>query len=124
MCITARRLAIWAQYHEALESLEMAAKLRRPIVPVSCHHNAHMYYVLLNSLGTRTSVIDGLKEQGISAVFHYVPLHASQAGQKFGRVHGVMENTVTLADRLLRLPLWLGVEEDVKNITASLSALV
>lgn len=122
--ITARRLAIWEQYHGVLESLEVASKLRRPVVPANCHHNAHMYYVLLDSLRARTNVIDGLKEQGINAVFHYVPLHSSPAGQKFGRVHGAMENTETLADRLLRLPMWLGVEGEVKKIAASLSALL
>jgi len=122
--ITARRLAIWEQYHEALESLEVAGKLRRPIVPLNCQHNAHMYYVLLDSLETRMRVINGLKQQGINTVFHYVPLHASPAGQKFGRVNGAMDNTVALADRLLRLPLWLGVEGEVKQIAASLLALL
>lgn len=122
--ITARRVAIWGQYHEALEPMEAAGKLRRPIVPVNCQHNAHMYYVLLDSLGTRTSVIDGLRRQGIDAVFHYVPLHSASAGQKFGRASGLMTNTEAFSEQLLRLPLWLGVEGEVKKITVSLSALL
>lgn len=122
--ITARRLAIWELYHEALESLEAAGKLRRPIIPLDCQHNAHMYYVLLDSLGMRTSLIDGLKQQGINSVFHYVPLHSASAGQKFGRTSGLMTNTTALSDQLLRLPLWLGVEREVKKITANLLALL
>ena len=122
--ITARRLAIWEQYHKALESLEVSCKLSRQITPLHCQHNAHMYYVLLDSLGTRMSVIEGLKQQGINSVFHYVPLHASPAGQRFGRVNGLMENTERLADRLLRLPLWLGMEDHVKIVSAELSALL
>jgi len=118
--ITTRRLAIWGQYHAALELLEVAGKLRRPIVPLTCQHNAHMYYVLLDSLETRTRVIDGLKDLGINTVFHYVPLHSASAGQKFGRTCGLMTNTEVLSEQLLRLPLWLGVEGEVKNITASL----
>jgi dTDP-4-amino-4,6-dideoxygalactose transaminase len=122
--ITARRLAIWERYHEALESLEVAGKLRRPIIPLNCQHNAHMYYVLLDSLGTRTSVIDGLRREGINTVVHYVPLHSASAGQKFGRPSGLMTNTEILSDQLLRLPLWLGVEGEINKITASLLALL
>jgi dTDP-4-amino-4,6-dideoxygalactose transaminase len=120
--ITARRLAIWDRYHEALAGLELAGKLRRPIVPLNCQQNAHMYYILLDSLITRTMVIDRLKQQGIGAVFHYIPLHASPAGLKFGRVSGELEITEMLAERLLRLPLWLGVEEEMETVTANLSA--
>jgi dTDP-4-amino-4,6-dideoxygalactose transaminase len=119
--ITTRRLAIWAQYHEALESLEAAGKLRRPIIPLVCQHNAHMYYVLLDSLGTRTRVIEGLHRQGVNSVFHYVPLHASPAGKKYGRVNGKMVETERLSDRLLRLPLWLGGVEYPDTVSALLA---
>ena len=122
--ITDRRLDIWGQYHERLESLEAAGKLRRPLIPSHCQHNAHMYYILLDSLETRTRIIDGLKQQGIHTVFHYNPLHTAPAGQKFGRTSGLMTYTEALSDRLLRLPLWLGVEDEVKKISAGLSALL
>lgn len=109
--ITASRLDIWGKYHEVLVSLEVAGKLRRPIVPLHCVHNAHMYYVLLDSLAIRTRVIDGLKQQGINSVFHYVPLHSSPAGKRYARTHGDLTNTEYLSDRLLRLPLWVGLSE-------------
>jgi dTDP-4-amino-4,6-dideoxygalactose transaminase len=121
--ITHRRLNIWEQYHRALKPLEMAGKLRRPIIPFLCQHNAHMYYIILDSLKTRTYVIEQLREQGIHTVFHYVPLHNALAGDRFGRISGVMTNTENLADCLLRLPLWLGLEEEIQRITTTLSEL-
>jgi dTDP-4-amino-4,6-dideoxygalactose transaminase len=108
--ITDRRMAIWRTYHEGLAELEEEGLIRRPIVPEHCGHNAHMYYLLAQSLEHRTRIIDKLRESGVNAVFHYVPLHSSPAGRKFGRVSGSMENTVNLSDRLLRLPLWIGVD--------------
>ncbi|MDZ7656877.1 MAG: dTDP-4-amino-4,6-dideoxygalactose transaminase [Sulfurimicrobium sp.] len=114
--ITDRRIAIWHRYHEALASLEAAGKLRRPVVPDCCIHNAHMYYIILDSLETRSSLISHLKENGVNAVFHYVSLHSAPAGRQFGRVHGVLNNTEDISDRLLRLPLWIGVEDHVKDI--------
>lgn len=122
--ITSRRLDIWQRYHHALEPLEAIGKIRRPMVPAECQHNAHMYYVLLDSLKSRTRVIDGLKQQGISSVFHYVPLHTAPAGMKYGRCHGSMINTVYASDCLLRLPFWLGVEGMVDEITRNLFVLL
>jgi dTDP-4-amino-4,6-dideoxygalactose transaminase len=115
--ITEKRLAIWKHYHDSLAPLEVDGVLRRPIIPGGCKHNAHMYYILLESLEKRTALIAKLKKQNIHAVFHYVPLHLSPAGQKYGRVHGSMTHTEDLADRLLRLPLWVG-------LTGSQQALV
>jgi dTDP-4-amino-4,6-dideoxygalactose transaminase len=109
--ITQRRLALWNGYHQQLESLEKAGKLRRPIIPEECAHNAHMYYLLLPHLESRTAFITSLKERGINAVFHYVPLHSAPAGQRLGRTSGAMTHTENLAERLVRLPLWLGLEE-------------
>ncbi|MBW9336458.1 dTDP-4-amino-4,6-dideoxygalactose transaminase [Herbaspirillum sp. RU 5E] len=110
--ITAERLTIWDRYHAALEPLERAGVLRRPVVPGDCQHNAHMYYVLLSPELDRQSVLSRLKEQGIQAVFHYVPLHDSPAGHRFGRVHGSMVQTMTQSSRLIRLPLWVGLTAD------------
>jgi dTDP-4-amino-4,6-dideoxygalactose transaminase len=108
--ITARRLALWARYHEAFAEGETAGLFRRPVVPAHCTHNAHMYYLLLPSLERRTAFIAALKSRGIQAVFHYVPLHSAPVGRRLGRVSGSMEQTDTLSDRLVRLPLWGGLE--------------
>jgi dTDP-4-amino-4,6-dideoxygalactose transaminase len=110
--ITGKRLDIWQHYHDALRSLDTAGKLRRPIIPDGCQHNAHMYYVLLDSLQTRTALMAKLREQGINSVFHYVPLHSAPAGIKYGRANGRMTHTDDLAERLLRLPLWIGLDKE------------
>jgi dTDP-4-amino-4,6-dideoxygalactose transaminase len=104
--IIAARLQVWDYYHQLLEPLEKSGKLRRPIIPPTCQHNGHMYYIILNNLQIRTSLISYLKEQGMSSVFHYVPLHSSPAGQHYGRVYGDMNNTNHVSDCLLRLPLF------------------
>ena len=119
--ITARRMAIWQKYHHALSGLETAGKLRRPIVPADCVHNAHMYYVLLDSLTKRTEVIARLKLKGINSVFHYVPLHSSPAGKKYGRASGQLPNTEALADRLVRLPIWLGMGDGQDQVISELT---
>lgn len=103
------RHGIWTRYHEALEPLERAGILRRPIVPEHCTGNAHIYYVLLPSLAARTAVLGSLRAGGIDAVFHYVPLHSSPAGQRFGRAMGDLPVTVDASDRLIRLPIWFGM---------------
>ncbi|MGH8691139.1 MAG: dTDP-4-amino-4,6-dideoxygalactose transaminase [Burkholderiales bacterium] len=117
--ITSRRIELWNRYHIRLEASERAGRIRRPIVPPGCRHNAHMYYVLLPSAEHRTRLIARLKARGISAVFHYVPLHSSPAGQRFGRAAGAMHNTDQLSSTLLRLPLWLGLGSDVPDAIAS-----
>jgi len=122
--ITARRLAIWGRYHENLSSMESAARFRRPIVPLNCQHNAHMYYILLDSLETRSRIIEGLRQCGINAVFHYIPLHSSPAGVRYGRHHGDMSNTVDVSECLLRLPLWLGVEDRMDEVIHQLGVLL
>lgn len=110
--ITARRQVLWTRYHTALAPLEAAGRLRRPIVPAHCGHNAHMYYVLLPDLATRTSLIDWLKQDDIHAVFHYVPLHRSGFGAQFHDDNApALPVTDSSSERLLRLPLWLGLEE-------------
>lgn len=109
--ITSRRRAIWARYHEAFAPLEEAGIARRPIVPAGREHNAHMYYLLLADRGARDGLISGLAARDILAVFHYVPLHSSPAGQAYGRVHGELTNTDELSSRLVRLPLWAAMDE-------------
>lgn len=109
--ITQRRLAVWNQYHASLQSAEAAGLLRRPIIPEHCRHNAHMYYVLLDSPETRTRAIEGLKRLGINAVFHYVPLHSAPQGRRCARAATSMRNTEFASERLLRLPLWVGMQD-------------
>jgi dTDP-4-amino-4,6-dideoxygalactose transaminase len=114
--ITARRLAIWARYHAWAESHERAGRLRRPIVPTHCGHNAHMYYLLLPSLEHRTRFISAMKQAGVGTVFHYIPLHSSPAGQRFSKSNGMLEVTTNISDRLVRLPLWIGLEAQLDSV--------
>jgi dTDP-4-amino-4,6-dideoxygalactose transaminase len=109
--ITQVRLASWQHYHELLAPLETEGVLRRPIVPNDCKHNAHMYYVLLAPSIDRQMVLEEFKCNDISSVFHYVPLHSSPAGQRYGRDHGTLEITNRQSERLIRLPLWVGLSE-------------
>lgn len=119
--IIAARLKLWNYYHELLGSLEQAGKIRRPFIPEHCQHNAHLYYIILPDLQTRTKLTSRLKERGIDAAFHYVPLHSSPAGKRYGRSHGKLDCTNQASDRLLRLPLFpnlsrLEVEQIVNYI--------
>jgi dTDP-4-amino-4,6-dideoxygalactose transaminase len=102
---------IWSRYHEAFADLEREGAVRRPVVPEHCEHNAHMYYLLLRDLETRTAFIEHLLTRGVHAVFHYVPLHSSLAGGRYGRGHGPLEVTTDVSDRLVRLPLWADMTE-------------
>ncbi len=114
--INRRRLAVWDRYHAWAAPLEQRGLLRRPVVPADCTHNAHMYYLLLQSLAARTRFIDVLKQQGIGAVFHYVPLHSSPAGRRYGRAVGPMQVTDDAGDRLVRMPLWVGLEDHLDDV--------
>ncbi|MDX9670485.1 MULTISPECIES: dTDP-4-amino-4,6-dideoxygalactose transaminase [unclassified Pseudomonas] len=109
--ITQKRLASWNRYHELLAPLEARGILRRPIIPQECQHNAHMYYVLLAPDIDRQVVLEKFRSQEISSVFHYVPLHSSPAGRRYGRTHGSLEVTDDQSERLVRLPLWVGISE-------------
>lgn len=121
--ITHKRIDLWQEYHERLADLEAAGLLRRPIVPAECEHNAHMYYVLLAPDIKRQKVIDMLKAEGIFTVFHYVPLHDSPAGCRYGRVTGAMTHTNDLSARLLRLPLWVPMQsQDIEQVVITLKA--
>lgn len=123
--ITRRRLAMWGTYHQWLADAERAGKLRRPVVPGHCVHNAHMYYVLMPDLATRTAAMDKLKSIGVQTVFHYVPLHSAPAGRKYGRTHGgELKVTDDIADRLLRLPMWVGMEDRQTEIIQAVLSVV
>ncbi|MDD2701959.1 MAG: dTDP-4-amino-4,6-dideoxygalactose transaminase [Sideroxydans sp.] len=107
--ITSERLTIWNRYHSLFAHLESAGSIQRPVISQNCQHNAHMYYLLFPDLSSRTAMLKQLKASGINAVFHYVPLHTSPAGLRLGRAHGLMTTTDSMSDRLIRLPLWVGL---------------
>lgn len=114
--LTSRRKRIWLRYHEAFGDLETSERLRRPIVPSDCDHNGHLYYVLLPDQARRTRLINGLKGLGIFAPFHYVPLHTSPAGLRFGRAQGRLPVTERAGECLVRLPIWLGLEPQLDEV--------
>jgi dTDP-4-amino-4,6-dideoxygalactose transaminase len=107
-----RRLGIWHAYHRAFEGLERAGALTRPVVPEGCTPNGHIYYLVLPDLEARTALIAALRARGIAALFHYVPLHDSPAGRRYGRPHGDLAVTRAAGDRLIRLPVWVGMREE------------
>lgn len=117
--ITKLRLGLWTLYHEQLASLETKG-VRRPTIPKECEHNAHIYSLITKSLDERTKLISFLKDQDIVAPFHYVPLHTSPAGKKFGRCHGDLKQTVDLSERLIRLPLFSNLTNQAKVVDAVL----
>jgi dTDP-4-amino-4,6-dideoxygalactose transaminase len=120
--ITARRLEIWDRYHAHFADLEQSGRLRRPIVPEGRRHNAHMYYLLASDGGERDRLIAALAGRGIMAVFHFVPLHDSPAGRLYGRAAGPLPVTTDVSDRLLRLPLWVGMSDaDVDRVAAAVA---
>lgn len=117
------RLASWDKYFEKLTPLADKGCIELPVIPEGCVHNAHMFYIKAKDLEERTRLIAHLKENGISAVFHYIPLHSAPAGQAFGRFHGEDKYTTKESERLLRLPMYYGLTDDeidavVKSIYA------
>lgn len=107
--ITGERRATWQCYHEMLAPLEQRGLLQRPIVPAECVHNGHIYYIILGAGIDRQPVLDTLRREQIGAAFHYVPLHSSPGGRRFGRSHGDLPLTTSLSQRLVRLPMWYGL---------------
>ncbi|MFR7746465.1 MAG: dTDP-4-amino-4,6-dideoxygalactose transaminase [Eggerthellaceae bacterium] len=117
------RLASWQRYWDAFAPLAQAGRVELPVVPEGCKHNAHMFYLKCKDLTERTAFIDYLKQQGVQAVFHYIPLHSSPAGMRFGRFNGVDVFTTSESDRLVRLPLYYGLtQEDQNQVIAAVMA--
>ena len=115
--INDNRLVAWRAYDEGLQDLAASGRIELPQVPAGCVHNAHMYYIKCADLDERTALIAHLKSRGITSVFHYIPLHSSPAGQMFGRFHGTDTYTTSESDRLVRLPLYYGIEpSDVSQV--------
>ncbi len=110
--INADRLRVWNRYNEGLSDLKEKGLIELPYIPSECTHNAHMFYVKTKDLDERTRFIDFLKKNDILSVFHYVPLHSAPAGLKFGRFNGEDRFTTKESNRLARLPLYYGLEND------------
>lgn len=106
------RLAIWNKYYEVFKQLEDAGKIRLPIIPQDCVHNAHMFYFITRSLDERSRFIKYMKDNDVLCVFHYIPLHSAPAGIKFGRFDGKDEITTEYSERLVRLPLYYGLTKE------------
>lgn len=115
--INNNRLKSWNLYYKLLTPLKEKGYIDLPCVPEGCIHNAHMFYIKTKNLEERTELIAYLKEHGVNAVFHYVPLHSSPAGKKFGKFHGEDMYTTKESERLLRLPLYYNIAtEDVRTV--------
>ena len=125
--INKNRLANWQLYFDGLQKLRERGDIELPFIPEDCRHNAHMFYIKTDNLKSRTQLIEALKSKGISAVFHYVPLHSSKAGKVYGEFIGEDKYTTKDSERLLRLPLFYGlhaaqVEEVIAKINSTFSA--
>ncbi|WP_336798290.1 dTDP-4-amino-4,6-dideoxygalactose transaminase [Erwinia aphidicola] len=119
--INQQRLRLWQNYHDALQPLAARGRIELPVIPANCEHNAHMFYLKLRDQDDRSALISWLKEAEILAVFHYIPLHSSPAGLRFGRFHGTDRATQTESERLLRLPLFYNLSDNnQKTVIGSL----
>lgn len=118
--ITEERLVRWQRYHELIAPLESKGILRRPFVPDDCQHNAHMYYVLLAPEIDRQNVLDEFRRNDVWSIFHYVPLHSSPAGKRYCRIHGELILTNQLSERLVRLPIWVGLTNEQQDRVVSI----
>lgn len=115
--IQAFRMRVWETYYKELSD-HIPARL--PVVPQGSVHNAHLFYLIARSADERTALIAHLKEHGVHAVFHYIPLHSAPAGIKYGRFDGEDEHTTGVSLRLVRLPLYYGIsDDDVERVIAA-----
>lgn len=104
--INNNRLETWSYYYQQLKELASEGHIELPTIPDLCKHNAHMFYIKVADIETRSQLIEHLKNNSISAVFHYIPLHDSVAGKELGRLHAQDQVTTTESEKLVRLPLW------------------
>jgi dTDP-4-amino-4,6-dideoxygalactose transaminase len=113
--ITLKRNEIWKCYYDGLKDLEKNNQLRLPVIPAECKHNAHMFYIILKDLETRSKLIEYLKANGINTVFHYIPLHSAPKGIELCGKGISLPQTEEYADRLLRLPCYYELKTDEIN---------
>ena len=115
--IQKKRLSVWNRYREGLSELEKKEYIEFGVIPDECTNNAHMFYIKVRDLENRTNLLNYLKENGIQAVFHYVPLHSAPAGRKFGRFNGEDRYTTKESERLIRLPLFYSISDEEVEYT-------
>ena len=116
------RLDHWGKYFEALAPLARQGHFEVPTIPANLEHNAHMFYIKVKDLSVRTALLQYLQQNGVYAVFHYVPLHSSEAGIRFGRFHGQEKMTTKESERLIRLPLYFGMtQEEIEKVIEHVS---
>ncbi|WP_163131752.1 dTDP-4-amino-4,6-dideoxygalactose transaminase [Agarivorans sp. Alg241-V36] len=121
--VRARRLAIWQAYDQAFRPFSQRWQITLPSIPEQCQHNAHIYHLRVQSKPLRDELIGYLKQRGIAAVFHYVPLHSSPAGLKYGEFFGIDQHTSQVSDTLVRLPLFYNMEQQqIEQVIAQVSA--
>lgn len=109
--ITQSRLSVWNNYFAAFNDLAAHGVIELPTIPNDCTHNGHMFYIKAKDLDERTALLEHLRRDDIYAVFHYIPLHSAQAGERFSRFHGQDEFTTKESERLIRLPIWYGMDD-------------
>lgn len=113
--INENRMATWRQYYTALSAIKKEKMVTLPVIPKHVIHNAHMFYMKLKDIETRTDFIDYMKSKEILTVFHYLPLHSAPAGRKYGRFNGVDKYTTIESERLVRLPLYYNISTNDKR---------
>ncbi len=120
--INNKRRIIWDRYHDAFMAAGQRGVVRRPSVPENLEHNGHLYYLIMPDRDARDRLLRHLKSSGISATFHYVPLHATEGGKKHGRTGMALKNAVDMPDRLIRLPVFpeLSVHDQDRVISTTL----
>ena len=116
--INSKRLELWDLYYQELRELEERERIELPYIPGECQHNAHMFYLKVKDINERTELIKYLGDSGIKAVFHYVPLHSSDAGRRYGEFVGTDRYTTRESERLVRLPMFYALKsEEVMYVT-------
>ncbi|MBP5969487.1 MULTISPECIES: dTDP-4-amino-4,6-dideoxygalactose transaminase [Pseudomonas] len=123
--INKARHVVWNYYYQALQKASNDGCIELPSLPDGCVGNAHMFYIKVRDIGVRTQVLDILKNQGVGAVFHYIPLHSAPAGLRLGRFHGADVHTTIESERLIRLPIWYGMHEsEMEQVAAAVIGAV
>jgi dTDP-4-amino-4,6-dideoxygalactose transaminase len=121
--INQHRLASWHRYLNGLQALEDKGLVNLPRIPADCRQNGHMFYLKVRNIEIRTDLLSHLASVGVNSIFHYVPLHSAIAGRKFGRFHGDDRYTTAESERLIRLPMWYGLQqEDTERVIAGIKS--
>ena len=122
--ITTDRRKTWQIYHDAFADIEARdIGVRRPVIPDHCSHNGHLYYLLMPDRKGRDRLISTMRELGITLFFHYVPLHSSEAGQRYGRTAAALPLTDEVSDRLVRMPIWTGMTVETERVISTVYKL-